>query len=100
MIDRIGTSRDVAIPARTVRPTLEMVLAMYQSAACRVPVDWPMQDDPTVWQVKSRNRQAGESFDQRFAGRPPLWRATQPGYNQKLWSKTSSSRLFPASTGR
>lgn len=49
MIDCIGTDKDVIIPVKSVRPTLEMVLAMYQSAARGIPVEWPVRDDLSVW---------------------------------------------------
>lgn len=50
MIDCIGTDNDVVIPVRDVRPTLEIVLAMYQSACRGAAVKWPVLDDPSVWQ--------------------------------------------------
>lgn len=50
MINCIGTAEDVIIPVSTVRPTLEIVLAMYQSAARGTPVQWPVLDDLSVWQ--------------------------------------------------
>jgi UDP-N-acetyl-2-amino-2-deoxyglucuronate dehydrogenase len=49
MIDCIGTANDVIIPVRSVRPTQEIVLAMYQSAARGEPVEWPVLDDLSVW---------------------------------------------------
>lgn len=48
-IDAINQDREVCIPVATVRPSLEMVLAMYQSAARNAPVDLPIQDDPRIW---------------------------------------------------
>ncbi len=49
MIDSIGSEREVVIPVTTVRPTLEIVLAMYQSAKHRRPVALPISDDETAW---------------------------------------------------
>lgn len=53
MIDSIKTNREVAIPVSSVRPTLEIVLAMYQSAASGRPKDLPVKDDDAVWEWKS-----------------------------------------------
>ncbi len=50
MIDCIGTDNEVVIPVTDVRPTLEIVLAMYQSASRGTAVEWPILDDPSVWQ--------------------------------------------------
>lgn len=50
MIDSIGTDNEVVIPVKEVRPSLEIILAMYQSAARGAPVEWPVSDDPSVWQ--------------------------------------------------
>jgi len=49
VIDAIAEDREVLIPAGSVRPTVELVLAMYQSAAKGRPVDLPVTDDPTIW---------------------------------------------------
>jgi predicted dehydrogenase len=49
MVDAINENRDVIIPVTSVRPTLEIVLAMYQSAARGQPVALPVQDDDSVW---------------------------------------------------
>lgn len=49
LIDAVREDRDVIIPVRSVRPTLEIVLAMYQSAARGTPVSLPVQDDETAW---------------------------------------------------
>lgn len=49
MIDAIHQGRDVVIPVSSVRPTLEIVLAMYQSAARHQPVTLPVQDDESIW---------------------------------------------------
>lgn len=50
MIDAIHGNRDVVIPVSSVRPTVEIVLAMYQSAARNRPVELPVQDDESVWE--------------------------------------------------
>ncbi|MFA5264115.1 MAG: Gfo/Idh/MocA family oxidoreductase [Opitutaceae bacterium] len=49
MIDAINENREVIIPVSSVRPTLEIVLAMYQSAMRNQPVDLPIQDDKSIW---------------------------------------------------
>jgi UDP-N-acetyl-2-amino-2-deoxyglucuronate dehydrogenase len=49
MIEAIDQNREVIIPVISVRPTLEIVLAMYQSAARHQPVDLPVQDDKNIW---------------------------------------------------
>lgn len=49
MIDAIRENREVVIPVRTVRPSVELALALYQSAARNCKVDLPVQDDPTIW---------------------------------------------------
>jgi predicted dehydrogenase len=49
LIDSIAAKREVVIPVASVRPTLEIVLAMYQSAAKNRPIQLPVQDDDTVW---------------------------------------------------
>lgn len=49
MIDAVNEKREVVIPVSAVRPTLEIVLAMYQSAARNAPVSIPVQDDDGVW---------------------------------------------------
>lgn len=49
MIDSIAAEREVVIPVTSVRPTLEMVLAMYQSAKGRRHVTLPISDDETAW---------------------------------------------------
>jgi predicted dehydrogenase len=53
MIDAIQANREVIIPVASVRPTLEIVLAMYQSAAKKKVVDLPILDDESVWEWKS-----------------------------------------------
>ena len=52
MIDSIKTGREVVIPVSSVRPTLEIVLAMYHSAARHAPVSLPVQDDEKIWEWK------------------------------------------------
>jgi len=52
MIDAIAEDRDVVIPVTSVRPTLEMVLAMYQSAAKGRAVSLPVKDDESAWEWK------------------------------------------------
>ncbi len=52
MIDAIREKRDVVIPVASVRPTLEIVLAMYQSAHEKKPVDLPVRDREDVWEWK------------------------------------------------
>ena len=49
MIDAIQEDREVIIPATAVRPTVELVLAMYQSDARGCAIELPVQDDPTIW---------------------------------------------------
>lgn len=51
MINCIETDQEVVIPAASVRPTLEIVLAMYQSAAANRPIQWPIVDDERIWEV-------------------------------------------------
>jgi predicted dehydrogenase len=51
LIDAVNENREVAIPVSAVRPSLEMVLAMYHSAAKGGPVELPVKDDPSVWQM-------------------------------------------------
>lgn len=48
-IEAVNEDREVIIPVASVRPTLEMVLAMYQSAAKGAPVDLPVVDDESIW---------------------------------------------------
>jgi len=50
MIDAIREDREVIIPVESVRPTLEMVIAMYQSAARGCPVELPVEDDESIWE--------------------------------------------------
>jgi len=49
VIDAVTEDREVMIPVSSVRPTLEIVLAMYQSAAQGRPVELPISDDDSVW---------------------------------------------------
>jgi predicted dehydrogenase len=49
MIDAVREQREVIIPVETVRPTLEIVLAMYQAAARQTTVELPVTDDDSVW---------------------------------------------------
>ena len=51
MIDAVNEDREVIIPVSSVRPTVEMALAMYQSAAKNRPVELPVSDDPTIWEM-------------------------------------------------
>ena len=51
MIDAIREDREVVIPAALVRPTVELVLAMYQSAARKQAVELPIKDDPSIWKA-------------------------------------------------
>jgi UDP-N-acetyl-2-amino-2-deoxyglucuronate dehydrogenase len=49
MIDCIRSDREVVIPVASVRPTLEIVLAMYHSAKHNRPITLPISDDDSVW---------------------------------------------------
>lgn len=49
MIDCITSDREVVIPVTSVRPTLEIVLAMYHSAKHNRPIALPISDDDGVW---------------------------------------------------
>jgi predicted dehydrogenase len=49
IIDAVNENREVVIPVASVRPTLEIVLAMYQSAARNAPVALPVTDDDSIW---------------------------------------------------
>ena len=49
-VDAIRENREVAIPCESVRPTLEIALAMYQSDKLgQKPVSLPLPDDEGVW---------------------------------------------------
>ena len=50
MIDAIREDREVIIPVRTVRPSVELALALYQSAARNRKVNLPVKDDPSIWE--------------------------------------------------
>jgi len=52
LIDAVRDNREVCIPVQSVRPTLEMVLAMYHSAAKGGAVDLPVKDDARIWQMR------------------------------------------------
>ena len=49
-VDAIEGNREVAIPCESVRPTLEIALAMYQSARLGQPVRLPLVDEGRVWE--------------------------------------------------
>jgi predicted dehydrogenase len=49
MIDAVREQREVVIPVESVRPTLEIVLAMYQAATRQAAVELPVTDDDSVW---------------------------------------------------
>lgn len=51
LIDAVNENREVCIPVRAVRPSLEMVLAMYHSAARGTPIDLPVKDDDSIWDM-------------------------------------------------
>lgn len=52
MIDAVNGGREVIIPVSAVRPTIEIVLAMYKSAAAGSTVELPVEDDESVWEWK------------------------------------------------
>jgi predicted dehydrogenase len=49
-VEAIQCGREVAIPCETVRPALEISLAMYQSARLGEPVPLPLADEGRVWE--------------------------------------------------
>ena len=49
-VEAIALGGEVSIPCRSVRPSLEMALAMYQSAATGQPVTLPLVDEDRIWQ--------------------------------------------------
>ncbi len=49
LIDAIHEQREPVIPVRSVRHTVEIALALYQSAARGHPVKLPIEDDPSIW---------------------------------------------------
>ena len=51
VIDAVHSDREVIIPVSSVRPTVEIVLAMYQSSARGEPVELPVEDDPSIWEL-------------------------------------------------
>lgn len=53
MIDSIRIGREPLITVESVRPTLEIVLAMYHSAAKGRPVDLPVEDDESIWEWRA-----------------------------------------------
>jgi UDP-N-acetyl-2-amino-2-deoxyglucuronate dehydrogenase len=48
--DAIVNNHEIAIPCETVRPTLEIALAMYKSARLGKPVQLPLVDEERVWE--------------------------------------------------
>jgi len=52
MVHAIHERREVVIPVASVRPTLEICLAMYQSAARKEAIDLPVRDDDSAWEWK------------------------------------------------
>lgn len=53
MVRAIAEDREVVIPVASVRPTVEIVLGLYQSAARGAPVDLPVKDDDSIWEQAS-----------------------------------------------
>ena len=51
LIDAVAEGREVVIPVSSVRPTLELALAMYHSAARDQKVELPIEDDPSIWNM-------------------------------------------------
>jgi predicted dehydrogenase len=49
-VDAIREGREVVIPCTSVRPTLEMALAMYQSDRLGRPVTLPLDNEDDVWE--------------------------------------------------
>ena len=49
-IDAIENDREVAIPGETVRPAVEISLAMYQSARQGEPVRLPLVNEERIWE--------------------------------------------------
>ncbi len=50
-VDAIREDREVVIPCESVRPTLEVALAMYKSARLREqPVNLPLADERRIWE--------------------------------------------------
>jgi len=48
-IDAIAENREVVIPCESVRPTLEMVLAMYKSDKEGRPIELPLTNEDDIW---------------------------------------------------
>jgi len=48
-VDAIAEDREVIIPCQSVRPSLEMALAMYQSDKLGRPVRLPLTDEESIW---------------------------------------------------
>ena len=53
MVHAIRDGRDVIIPVASVLPTLQIVLAMYQSSARARPVQLPVEDDESAWEWRA-----------------------------------------------
>jgi len=49
MIDSIKNNKEVVIPVKSVRATLEIILAMYQSAKSGKTICSPFKDDKKIW---------------------------------------------------
>lgn len=49
-VDAIQSGRELAIPCQSVRPALEIALAMYRSARLGEPVGLPLVDENRVWE--------------------------------------------------
>ena len=49
-VDAIQQDRQLVIPCQSVRPTLEMALAMYKSDKLGEPVALPMHDEDGIWE--------------------------------------------------
>lgn len=49
MIEALRKNKDIATPVTSVRHSLEIVLALYQSAARGRPAVFPVRDDESVW---------------------------------------------------
>ena len=52
LVDAVSKNREVIIPVTSVRNTVELMLAMYQSDAYNKPVEFPVKDDESIWDVK------------------------------------------------
>jgi predicted dehydrogenase len=49
-VEAIRADREVAIPCESVRPSVEIALAMYRSDRCGAPVRLPLTDEERVWE--------------------------------------------------